>query len=112
MGFKFRKSIKILPGLRIHLTHKGISSASIGKRGASVNVGKKGARASVGIPGSGLFYSKYRSYTDKSSITEKSTDTYSTTEQQPPSATSTKNSSLWLWIAFGIFCFIVGAVIF
>ena len=41
MGFRFRKSIKILPGLKINLTHKGISSASIGKPGASLNIGKK-----------------------------------------------------------------------
>lgn len=41
MGFRFRKSIKLLPGLKINLTHKGISSASIGKPGASLNIGKK-----------------------------------------------------------------------
>lgn len=41
MGFRFRKSIKILPGLKINLTHKGIGSASIGKPGASLNIGKK-----------------------------------------------------------------------
>ncbi|MEG2267652.1 MAG: DUF4236 domain-containing protein, partial [Acinetobacter sp.] len=29
MGFRFRKSIKILPGLKLNLTHKGITSASI-----------------------------------------------------------------------------------
>lgn len=45
MGFRFRKSIKILPGLKINLTHKGISSASIGKPGASLNIGKKGYQA-------------------------------------------------------------------
>ncbi|EEY95160.1 hypothetical protein HMPREF0016_02833 [Acinetobacter johnsonii SH046] len=62
MGFRFRKSIKILPGLKINLTHKGISSASIGKPGASLNIGKKGARTSVGIPGTGLSYSKHQPY--------------------------------------------------
>lgn len=41
MGFRFRKSIKLFPGFKINLTHKGISSASIGKPGASVNIGKK-----------------------------------------------------------------------
>jgi len=47
MGFRFRKSIKILPRLKINLTHKGISSASIGTPGASLNIGKKGTRTSV-----------------------------------------------------------------
>jgi len=41
MGFRFRKSIKLFPGFKINLTHKGISSASIGKPGASLNIGKK-----------------------------------------------------------------------
>ncbi len=89
MGFKFRKSIKILPGVRINLTHQGISSASIGKRGASFNIGKKGTRTSVGIPGSGLSYSKYRSYTENPSIKEEATDSYSTPEQQPIYTAST-----------------------
>ncbi len=41
MGFRFRKSIKLFPGFKINLTHKGISSASIGKPVASLNFGKK-----------------------------------------------------------------------
>ena len=62
MGFRFRKSIKIAPGVRINLTKKGLSSLSVGKRGATVNVGKKGTRGTVGIPGSGLSYSTYKSH--------------------------------------------------
>lgn len=56
MALKFRKSLKIAPGVRINLTSKGISSTSIGKRGAKINIGKKGTRATVGIPGTGLSY--------------------------------------------------------
>ena len=62
MGFRFRKSIKIAPGVRINLTKNGISSVSLGKRGATVNIGKKGTRGTVGIPGSGLSYSTYQSH--------------------------------------------------
>lgn len=65
MGFRFRKSIKILPGVKLNLTHKGISSASIGKAGANINIGKKGTRTTVGLPGSGLSYSKYQAYDEK-----------------------------------------------
>lgn len=57
MGFNFRKSIKIAPGVRVNIGKKGVSSVSVGRRGASVNVGRKGARANVGIPGTGLSYS-------------------------------------------------------
>lgn len=59
MGFRFRKSIKILPGVKINLSKKGISSVSIGRPGATVNVNTKGeTRATVGIPGTGLSYQK------------------------------------------------------
>lgn len=109
MGFRFRKSIKILPGLKVNLTHKGISSASIGKPGASVNIGKKGTRTSVGIPGTGLSYSKHRSYAKKPQNEENP-------PQEPPPLyipnTENSKSSVWLWIAFGIFCFLIGVIIF
>ncbi len=59
MGFNFRKSIKIMPGVRVNLTKKGISSVSVGKNGARVNVGKKGTRTTVGLPRTGLSYSSY-----------------------------------------------------
>lgn len=57
MGFRFRKSFKILPGVKINVGKTGIST-SVGTRGAHVTVGKNGARASVGIPGTGLSYSQ------------------------------------------------------
>jgi hypothetical protein len=58
MGFRFRKSVKILPGVRLNLSKKG-TSVSLGGRGATVNVSKKGTTTTVGLPGSGLSYSKY-----------------------------------------------------
>ena len=57
MGFRFRKSIKILPGLRLNLSKGGVS-ASVGVPGATVNIGQRGTRATVGLPGSGLSYSE------------------------------------------------------
>ena len=59
MGFRFRKSIKLAPGIKLNLTGKGISSVSLGKNGAKVNISKKGTRSTIGIPGSGLSYSSY-----------------------------------------------------
>lgn len=56
MGWKFRRSIKILPGVRVNIGKKGITSTTIGRRGASVNIGKKGAHANVGLRGTGLSY--------------------------------------------------------
>ena len=57
MGFKFRKRIKIAPGININLSKSGIST-SIGKPEATINIGKKGVKATVGVPGSGFSYSQ------------------------------------------------------
>ncbi len=55
MGFRFRKSIKILPGLKVNLSN-GSPSLTLGKRGMSVTMGKNGTYGNVGLPGSGLSY--------------------------------------------------------
>lgn len=62
MGFRFRKSIKLAPGVRLNISKKGLSSVSIGRSGARVNIGKKGTRSTIGIPKTGLSYSSYRPY--------------------------------------------------
>ena len=57
MGFRFRKRVKLAPGVHLNLTGKGISSISVGTRGATVNVARgRPATVTVGIPGSGLSY--------------------------------------------------------
>ena len=60
MGLRVRKSIKLVPGVRLNLTQKGISSISIGKRGATVNINSQGVQASLGVPGTGLSYRSKR----------------------------------------------------
>ena len=57
MGFRFRKSIKLFPGVRINLSKSGIST-SIGRPGATINISERGTRTTVGIPGTGLSYSE------------------------------------------------------
>ncbi len=57
MGFRFRKSFKIAPGVRVNVGKKGVSSLSVGRPGANINIGKRGSRANIGIPGTGLSYS-------------------------------------------------------
>lgn len=61
MGFRFRKSIGIAPGVKINIGKSGVNSLSVGGRGATVNLNGKGARTTVGIPGSGLSYQTQRS---------------------------------------------------
>lgn len=53
MGFRFRKSFKLFPGLRLNLSKSGLS-LSAGLKGLMVNFGKKGSHVTVGLPGTGL----------------------------------------------------------
>lgn len=55
MGFRFRRRVRILPGLWFNLSKTG-GSVSIGGRGATLNLGPRGTRTTVGLPGSGLSY--------------------------------------------------------
>lgn len=68
MGFRFRKSIKLLPGVRVNFSKSG-TSLSVGGKGATANFSKRGTRVTVGIPGTGISYSeKISKPNQKSSI--------------------------------------------
>src|SRR5260221_13790228 len=54
MALRFRRSIRLAPGLRLNLSGSG-ASLSLGPRGASVNFGSRGAFLNAGIPGTGLY---------------------------------------------------------
>lgn len=59
--FRFRRSMRILPGVRMNLSKSGMS-VSMGPRGAHYTVGPRGTRTTVGIPGTGLSYTTYSSH--------------------------------------------------
>ena len=66
MGFRFRKSVKIAPGVRLNLNRKS-ASISLGGKGAHYTVSSTGRKtATVGLPGTGISYSVTES-TGKSS---------------------------------------------
>lgn len=72
MPWKFRKSIKIAPGIKINLSKSGLST-TVGKKGASVNLGKKGVKTTVGIPGTGISHtSKVGGGLDQTPVRKKS----------------------------------------
>jgi hypothetical protein len=54
-GLRFRKTISILPGVRINLSKSGVST-SVGGKGATLNVGRGKPKMTVGVPGTGLSY--------------------------------------------------------
>lgn len=88
MGFRFRKSFKIAPGVRVNVGKKSIG-ISAGVKGARVSVNSSGRKTTtVGIPGTGLSYQKTEkigghSATDKH---DQTTPEYTPTVDLPPIA--------------------------
>lgn len=56
MGFRFRRRVRLLPGVHLNVTGRGVRSVSVGRRGATVNLSGRGARLTLGLPGTGLSY--------------------------------------------------------
>src|SRR5262249_22193200 len=51
--FRFRRSLKLLPGVRWNIG-KNSTSVSFGGRGFTYTLGTRGSRTTVGIPGTGI----------------------------------------------------------
>ncbi|MBQ6600607.1 MAG: DUF4236 domain-containing protein [Clostridia bacterium] len=78
MGFKFRKSFKIAPGVKINLNKKS-TGITFGGKGVHYTVNSKGQKTkSVGIPGTGLYYTE----TSTGNKKEKSEKTYKPSNQE------------------------------
>jgi hypothetical protein len=56
MGLRFRRSVRLFPGVRLNFSGSGIST-SIGGRGGHVTYGHGHVRTTFGIPGTGLSWS-------------------------------------------------------
>jgi hypothetical protein len=74
MAFRFRRSIRLFPGVRINLTKRGASSVSIGRRGAHVTFSEKGKRTSIGIPGTGASHTEFTPYGDRRATDQRAWD--------------------------------------
>ncbi|HLQ13108.1 MAG TPA: DUF4236 domain-containing protein [Steroidobacteraceae bacterium] len=87
MGFfRSRRSIRLLPGIRLNLGKRS-TSISVGGRGAHVTFGgPRGTRTTVGLPGTGL------SYTEVSKPHQEAQEA----AQEPVPQGSTPRK--WLWI--------------
>lgn len=68
MGLRFRRNIKIAPGVKLNLNKKSVG-VTVGTRGAHYTINSKGKKtASVGIPGTGLSYSSTSGGSSKKAI--------------------------------------------
>jgi Protein of unknown function (DUF4236) len=95
MAFRFRRSIRILPGILLNFGKRGIST-SIGVRGAHVTFGKTGTRTTVGLPGSGISYTHLDKPHHERSVASAPDPA---PESSAPPGTAWRG---WLWIALTI----------
>lgn len=55
MAFRFRKQVKILPGVKLNISKSGVST-TVGRRGLSVTSGKQGTHLNTGLSGTGISF--------------------------------------------------------
>lgn len=69
MGFRFRRSFKIAPGLKVNLNKNSVG-LTVGTRGAHYTVNSKGKKTtSIGVPGTGMSYTSVSDgSSDKSNV--------------------------------------------
>lgn len=108
MGFKFRKSIKIAPGIKLNFSKKS-TGITFGGKGVKYTINSKGKRTkSFGIPGTGLYYTttndgnkkKKKGKTTKATANE----IYINTEKE---ADKTMNNKKWYQKSWGIILMII-----
>ena len=56
MGWRFRKSFKILPGVRLNFGKGGFTSTTVGGRWLKTNVSGRGVKHTLSVPGTGVSY--------------------------------------------------------
>src|SRR5262245_45052595 len=86
MGYRFRKSITLLPGVRVNVSKSG-ASLSLGPKGATVNLGKGGVRGTYDLPGSGSYYTKQKSWSELGRDVDKITGRKSDESDTQPAKT-------------------------
>jgi hypothetical protein len=67
MGFRFRRSLKLIPGVRLNVGLKS-ASLSFGTRGLHYTVSTKGQRLTTGLPGSGISYTHYSPWRTRTNL--------------------------------------------
>lgn len=99
MAFRFYRSWKILPGVRLNLSKSGIST-TLGVRGANMNVGRPRRRYTLGLPGSGLSYVRNAAHKRRRGAASR--------EDDGRAPRSSRVNIWWLVIAFILLLTLVG----
>lgn len=109
MAINFRKRKKILPGVYLNFSKKGIST-TVGPRGANINFGKNGAFLNTGIPGTGLYSRQKLGGGNGSSSSHTTTNNFITNTNSVKSGKSKTTTILLAFFlgTFGIHRFYLG----
>jgi hypothetical protein len=81
MGLRFRKRIKIAPGVHINLSGSGISF-NLGIPGLNVNLGSRSS-VNLGVPGTGISYRHSLNDKRDSSVPKNETNRYDSLYNKP-----------------------------
>ena len=120
MPVRFRRTFKILPGVKVNVSKGGISF-TVGAKGYHLNFSKRGVRQTVGLPGSGLSQTSYiiKNDPEPEGETEKEKEENRPSEEvvaakeeeqvQPP-ATRRRRSPGWV-LLLGIIVIYLGALV-
>lgn len=114
MGLRFRKSVKIAPGVKLNIGKKSVGVSVGGKHGGVSFNSKSGARARISAPGTGLSYSTSLSSgkkrnSKKANISSGSTYKPITNKKLSDYSKKSQNRFAVVYIVLGILCVLMGA---
>lgn len=110
MGFRFRKSIKIAPGVRLNIGKKSAGISVGGKAGGLSFNTRSGVRSRVSIPGTGISYSTKVGGKKRRASTRKSGARRSTTQNSAVRPKNTKPVVFRWWYYCLIAFFLIGGI--
>ena len=90
MGFRFRRRIRVLPGVSVNVGKSGFTCLSAGIRGFTVNFGRKGTRTTTSLPGTGM---SYQSPVRHHAVTDGGAD---------PTPSARRGSGVWLVVVVAL----------
>lgn len=90
MGFRFRRSIRLLPGVTLNIGKRGVST-SFGIRGARITRGHGKTRVTLGVPGTGLSHTSVGGRSVKSA----------------PRGTSSRIGTIFIYAVVGVVVFLL-----
>ena len=111
MGFKFRKSKKIAPGVRVNFNKKS-SSVTFGSKGLHHTISSTGKKTtSAGIPGSGLYYTSSSGGGGGSKNTDNTSTNFTPNDRNNNSPNQNRNNGNKNPIKYLLYCAIAVAIL-